>query len=105
MRGNTERGDVEHLRLAPLEEARAVGGGDDPHLSRQGPDVGQAATVHAHAFVGDARPWTLCLINDRTAALISCFAAFQGLGDLGDDGGGGLVRGRVALGLLLCTWR
>ena len=54
MRGMRERRDVEHLRLAPLEQRRAVRGVEHADLGRQRPDVGRAATVDAHAFVDDA---------------------------------------------------
>ena len=50
---HAEGGDVEHLGLAPLEQARAVGGGDDPDLGGHGTQVGAAAPVHADPGGGD----------------------------------------------------
>ena len=51
---HAERGDVEHLGLAPLEQAGAVRGRDDADLGRQRPEVGRAAAVDADALVDDA---------------------------------------------------
>ena len=44
-----ERGDVEDLRLAALEQPRAVGHGDHTHLGRQRPQVAGAPAVDAAA--------------------------------------------------------
>ena len=51
---HAEGGDVEHLGVAPLEEAGAVGGREDADLGRQRPEVGQATAIHADALSGDA---------------------------------------------------
>ena len=48
--GHAERAHVEHLGLAPLEQARAVSGGDDADLGADGPDVGDASAVHPDAL-------------------------------------------------------
>ena len=51
--GHAERGDVEHLGLAALEQRRAVRGRQQADLGRQRPDVGWAAAVDAHALLDD----------------------------------------------------
>jgi hypothetical protein len=49
--GHAERADVEHLGLATLEQAGAVGGLEEVDLGRQGAEVGRAATVDADALL------------------------------------------------------
>jgi hypothetical protein len=51
---HAERADVEHLRLAPLEQAGAVRRGQDADLGGDGPEIGGAAAVDADALVDDA---------------------------------------------------
>ncbi len=48
--GHAEGREIEDLGVAALEEARAMGRGDDTDLSRQGPDVGGATAIDAHAL-------------------------------------------------------
>ena len=52
--GHAERGHVEHLGLATLEQRRAVGGREQVDLGREGPDVGGAPAVDPHALLDDA---------------------------------------------------
>ena len=51
---HAERGDVEDLGLAALEQAAAVRGGHDADLGGQRADVADAAAVDAHALFDDA---------------------------------------------------
>ena len=97
--GHAEGGHVEHLGLAPLEQA---------------PSRGPSGTGRPRPTAAGCRPcpgrrcgrprstmrWrTSFLVSDRTAALISPLAVGELAGQLGHDGRGGLVDGRVALGL------
>ena len=69
--GHAEGGDVEHLGLAPLEEARAVGGRDDPHLQPTTGRMSAGPRPSMRTPVVAMRWRTSCLVSDRTAALIS----------------------------------
>ena len=54
MRGMPSVATRQHLGLAPLEQPRAVRGGDHADLGRERADVGRAAAVDAYALVDDA---------------------------------------------------
>ena len=58
---HAERRDREHLRLAPLEQAGAVRGGQQTDLGRQRSDLGGGAAVDTQTFVDDARAHDLLL--------------------------------------------
>ena len=60
----TQGGEVQHLGLAPLEEARTVRRGDDRHLRRHRPEVARATPVDADALGDDAGSHGL--LGDRT---------------------------------------
>ena len=51
--GHAQRGHVQHLSLAPLEQGRAVGRREQVDLGRQRPDVGSGATVDTEALFDD----------------------------------------------------
>ena len=51
-----QRREAQHLRLAALEQARAVRARDQVDLRRQRPQVGVTATIGADAIVEDAAP-------------------------------------------------
>ena len=73
MRGMPRVSDVEHLGLAPLEQAGAVRGRDDADLGGDRAEVGRAAAVDADALVDDALADEL-LVSERAAALTSLVA-------------------------------
>ena len=50
----TQGGEVQHLGLAPLEQARTVRRGDNRHLRRHRPEVARATPVDADALGDDA---------------------------------------------------
>ena len=65
---HAESGDVEHLRLATLEEARTVGLDNNPDLHRGGANVPGASTVKANPVVHD-RSRITAFTTDRKARL------------------------------------
>ena len=67
---HAERGDVEHLGLAPLEQARAVRRRQDADLGRQRAQVG-GPRPSMRTPSSTMRLRTSFLVSDRTAALIS----------------------------------
>ena len=60
---HVQRGDTQDLGLAALEDRRAVDARDDLHLGVERTDVGEAATVDAHAVGEDAAAHDL--LRDR----------------------------------------
>ena len=52
--GHAQGRHVEHLGLAPLEERRAVGCGEEVDLGRERADLGGGATVDAQPLLHDA---------------------------------------------------
>ena len=60
---HVQRGDTQDLGLAALEDRRAVNARDDLHLGVERTDVGQAASVDAHAVGEDAAAHDL--LRDR----------------------------------------
>ena len=118
---HAQGGHVEHLGLAPLEEAGAVGSWHHPHLDGDRPDVADPAAVEAdalsttrspHHLLGDRsgrRAWPPAGLRGRppmpssartaarassSAALRSCLPAI--LHDLGEPGTGRLLHRGVA---------
>ena len=69
--GHGQRADVEHLGLAPLEQARAVRGGQHAHLGRHRPQVGRAPRPSMRTPSSTTRLRTSFLVSERMASLIS----------------------------------
>ena len=82
---HAEGEDVEHLGLAPLEQAGAVGGVEDADLGGDRAEVRRATTVDADALVDDARADDL-LEHRLDGAADLLLAAGELVGQLGADG-------------------
>ena len=96
--GHAERGDVEHLGLAPLEQGRAVRRREEVDLGRQRADVGRAPAVDPQAVLDDALAHQL-LGQRADGGLDLAGAALELVGQRGLDLLAGAVERGVALGL------
>src|SRR4029078_7520990 len=68
VRGRTQRGDRQRLRLTTGEQAGAMRARDEPDLDRDGPDVGEAASVDPDPLVED-EPADGLLLEEAEQAL------------------------------------
>ena len=93
---HAERGDVQHLGLAPLEETGTVHAGDETGLGVQGTDVRRGAAVDPEAFVEDAAADHL-LLEGPEGLLDRLLLAGELLGELLEDERAQGVLGRLAL--------
>ena len=96
---HAERCHVQHLRLAPLEQAGAVGGRDDPHLGGQRAEVGRATAVDPDALLDD--PLADDLLRERPNGRLDLrLPSLEDRPQLEDGVGRRLVGRGVALGLV-----
>ena len=98
----TQGGEVQHLGLATLEQARAVGGRDDPDVRRQSPEVARTTTVDAHAFGDD--PLAHHGLGDRPDGTLDLLLGAVDIDELGsqllDQGGLDARLGLATLSLV-----
>ena len=98
----SQGGEVQYLGLATLEQARTVGGRDDPDIRRNGPEVCSPTTVDAHAVGKD--PLTDGGLGDRPDGALDLLFGAVDVGKLRrqllDQGGLDCGLGIATLGLV-----
>ncbi len=95
---HAERGHVDDLGLAALEQRRAVGHREEVDLGRERSDVGDASSVDAHALINDSLSHDL--LGDRSHGRLDLAQTVRELVlQVLDDRGRRDFEGRVARGL------